>query len=66
MPSALMKLPSKLMRYEGWEVLDLAEKEFEDWERNVKIENLKGWLIEARARQVEKGVCSKEINPTPL
>uniref|UniRef100_A0A7S3IRH5 Uncharacterized protein n=1 Tax=Strombidium inclinatum TaxID=197538 RepID=A0A7S3IRH5_9SPIT len=66
MPSAMQKLPSKLMRYEGWEVLDLAEKEFNNWNRDDKINNVKGWLLEARAKQAEKGVCPKEINAKPL
>jgi hypothetical protein len=30
-PSEMQKLDSKILRFENWEVLDLSEKQFEDW-----------------------------------
>ena len=29
--SEMQKLPSKLLKLEGWEVLDLTESEFKNW-----------------------------------
>jgi len=29
--SEMQKLPGKLLKLEGWEVLDLTESEFKDW-----------------------------------
>ena len=56
----MQKLASKIMKLEGWEVLDLSEKEFENWTYNQRIDNIKGWLKEAKARQVKKGLMDAE------
>lgn len=50
-------MPSKLLKYQDWEILDITEQEFADWTRDEKINNLKGWLKEAYERQIQKGVC---------
>ena len=44
-----------MMRLQGWEVLDLSEKQFRDWKTQEKVDNVKGWLKEALDRQVKKG-----------
>lgn len=49
-PSEMQKLTSKLLRYEGWEVLDLSQKDFKNWEKNEKVSNLKEWLLAAKAK----------------
>lgn len=54
-PSEMQKLPSKMLRLQNWEVLDLSEKEFRDWKTDEKMTNLKGWLKEAYERQVTAG-----------
>jgi len=46
----MQKLTSKLLRYEGWEVLDLSQKDFKNWEKNEKVSNLKEWLLAAKAK----------------
>ena len=46
----MQKIHSKLLAYEDWEILDLSEKDFKDWTRDEKIENIKGWLKEAKQR----------------
>lgn len=61
-PSELQKMASKLLKYQDWEILDLSEQEFRNWQTQEKIDNLKGWLREAKQRQIEKGVC-KEYSP---
>jgi hypothetical protein len=38
------------LKYEDWEILDLSEKEFDNWTTKEKIENVKGWLKEAKER----------------
>ena len=48
-PSEKQKL-TKLLKHEGWEILDLSEKDFKNWTREEKMENVKGWLKEAKAR----------------
>ena len=55
-PNELQKLGSKILRYENWEILDLSEKDFEDWRTQEKVDEIKGWLIEAKDRQIKKGV----------
>lgn len=45
-----------MLKHEGWEVLDLAEKEFKSWTFDERISNVQGWLREAKARQVKKGI----------
>ena len=49
-PNNLKNLTSKLMRYQDWEVLDLTEKQFKDWKIQEKIDEVKGWLKEAKAK----------------
>jgi hypothetical protein len=46
----MQKLPSKILKLEGWEVLDLSEKEFNDWLTPDKATNIKAWLKEAKER----------------
>ena len=45
-----------MLKHEGWEVLDLTEKEFNSWTYNERISNVQGWLREAKERQIKKGV----------
>mmetsp|Transcript_8571 Transcript_8571/g.14464 ORF Transcript_8571/g.14464 Transcript_8571/m.14464 type:complete len:98 (+) Transcript_8571:1896-2189(+) len=61
-PSELKKLTSKLMRYQGWEVLDLTEKQFNDWKTQEKTDNLRGWLKEAKERQIQNGNIPPDID----
>ena len=49
-------LPGNLLKHQGWEVLNLSEHEFDDWKQNEKVDQLKGWLTEAKNRQLAKGV----------
>jgi len=46
----MQRLPSKIMKYEGWEILDLTEAEFKSWTYDQRVEQVKGWLREARLR----------------
>ena len=55
-PSEMQKLPGKILRQQGWEVLDLSEQDFNSWNQEEKVTNVKGWLKEAKARQIKKGV----------
>jgi hypothetical protein len=57
-PSEMQKLPAKILKHEGWEILDLAEKEFNSWTFDQRVANITGWLREAKARQVKKGIVS--------
>jgi len=52
-----------LLKHEGWEILELSEHEFNEWTRDDKIENVKGWLKEAKAKQVEKGLIKDKWEP---
>ena len=52
----MMKMPSKILKHKGWEVLDLSEKDFKNWKTEEKIDNVKGWLKEAKQRQIKKGI----------
>jgi hypothetical protein len=54
--SEMQKLPAKVMKCEGWEILDLTEREFNNWTYDERINNIKGWLREARDRQIKKGI----------
>ena len=49
-PSELLKFGSKILKYEGWEILELSELEFNDWTYDERINNIKGWLTEAKLR----------------
>ena len=46
----MQKLPAKILKLEGWEILDLSEKEFNNWTFDERVGNIKGWLKEAKAR----------------
>ena len=48
------------MNLEGWEVLNLNESEFKEWDYNDRLDNIKGWLRQAKQRQIDKGVLPKE------
>jgi hypothetical protein len=48
------------MKLEGWEIMNLSEAEFKEWTYEERVDNIKGWLREARQRQIEKGVLPKE------
>ena len=61
-PSEMQKM-CKLLQHEDWEILELSEKEFKNWTREEKIENVKGWLKEAKAKQVEKGLIKAQWEP---
>jgi hypothetical protein len=50
------KLAGKVLKHDGWEVLDLSQKEFKNWTYEERINNIKGWLKEAKERQIKKGV----------
>ena len=50
------KLPQKVLKHEGWEIYDLPEKEFKSWTFDQRINNVQGWLREAKERQVKKGI----------
>jgi len=52
----MQKLSQKVLKYEGWEVLDLTEKEFRSWTYDERIKNIQGWLREAKERQIKKGI----------
>lgn len=56
----MQKLPAKILRLQGWEVLDLAESEFKSWDYDHRVQQIKGWLRAAKDKQVEKGVLPKE------
>jgi len=62
-PSELQKLPAKLLKHEGWEVLDLSEHDFKNWKHDEKIANVKGWLKEAKERQIAKGITKEYEKP---
>ena len=47
------------MKLEGWEILNLTEKEFKNWTYEQRVEEIKGWLKAARERQITKGVLPK-------
>jgi hypothetical protein len=62
-PSELQKLPQKILKLWGWEILDLSEEDFREWKTQEKVDNVKGWLKEAKQRQVEKGLIEAEWKP---
>ena len=37
-PSEMQKLPSTIMKLEGWEILNLAEREFKEWTYDQRVE----------------------------
>ena len=36
--------------------MDLTEKEFKDWTYDERVRNIKGWILEAKQKQVKKGL----------
>jgi hypothetical protein len=48
--SEMQKLPSKILKLEGWEILDLAEAEFKSWDYNDRIKQIQGWLRAAKEK----------------
>ena len=46
----MQKLGAKILKLKGWEILDLTEKEFDSWTYNERIDNIKGWIKEAKNR----------------
>ena len=52
----MQKLSAKVLKYEGWEVLDLAEREYKNWTFDERVRNVQGWLREAKERQIKKGI----------
>jgi hypothetical protein len=55
----MQKLPSKILRLQDWEVLDLDESEFKSWDYNQRISEIQGWLRAAKEKQMEKGVIER-------
>lgn len=47
-PNEMQKLSAKMLKYQGWEILDITEREFREWDD--KVGTIKGWLKEAKAR----------------
>ena len=62
MPSEMQKLPAKVLKGEGWQIYDLSEKEFNSWDYQDRINNIKDWLRAAKQRQIENGVLP-EVEP---
>jgi hypothetical protein len=52
----MQKLSSKVLKLEGWEILDLSEKEFNSWTYDQRVQNIQGWVREAKERQIKKGI----------
>ena len=61
-PTELQKLTAKLLKYQDWEILNLTEEEFNEWKTQEKLDNIKGWLQEAKAKQIAKGI-TEEYKP---
>jgi len=59
-PSQMQKLPAKVLKGEGWQVWDLSEKEFHEWDYQDRVNNIKEWLKAANQRQIDNGVLPKE------
>lgn len=55
-PTEMQKLAQKVMKYEGWEILDLSQKEFKTWTYDERVQNVVGWVKEAKERQIKKGI----------
>ena len=45
-----------MLKFEGWEILDLHEGVFNNWTFNERLDNIKGWVKKAKARQIKKGI----------
>ena len=48
------------MKYENWEILDLAEHDFEEMKWADKDSYIRQWLISTRDKQLEKGILRKD------
>jgi len=48
-----------MLKGEGWQIYDLSEKEFESWDYQERINNIKEWLKAAKERQIENGVLPR-------
>lgn len=44
------------MKYEGWEMLDISETEFNEMESGYRDNFFRSWLKSAKAKQIEKGI----------
>lgn len=58
--SARQKLDGKIMGYEGWEVLNVTQKEHESMIREERNEFYRAWITTAKERQYEKGIMSRD------
>jgi len=47
-PTEMLKLPAKVLKYDGWEILDLAQSEFNTWTYDERVNNVLGWIKEAK------------------
>jgi hypothetical protein len=52
----MQRLSSKVLKQHGWEILDLSELEFKNWTYDERIQNIQGWVREAKERQIKKGI----------
>ena len=51
-PSEMQKLSAKVLKGEGWQIYDLSEKEFNSWDYEDRVKNIKDWLRAAKDRQI--------------
>lgn len=58
--SQMQKLPAKVLKGEGWQIWDLCESEFESWDYQDRVDNIKNWLRAAKERQIENGELPRE------
>lgn len=55
----MQMLPSKILKLQNWEILDLTEEEFNSWTYDQRLANVQGWLKAAKEKQIKKGVIPK-------
>jgi hypothetical protein len=48
------------MGYEGWEVLEVTQKEHDAMFITEKNDFYRGWIITAKEKQIEKGILPRE------
>lgn len=58
--SARQKLDGKIMAYEGWEVLNMSQKEFDNMNSADRDTLFRDWFNQAKEKQIEKGVIPRE------
>lgn len=58
--SARQKLDGKIMGYEGWEVLNISQKEHEDFLTEDRLKFYRDWIVTAKEKQIEKGIIPRE------